>query len=128
MKAKRGKTILLVEDNGALRDSIGAVLRLRGYNVLSAGDGPEALEISSKLKSGIDLLITDIVLPKMNGVELAEQILQQRPTIKILLMTGYTEQTALQRFGLPEHADFIQKPSSMDELLKKIRALLTESE
>jgi two-component system, cell cycle sensor histidine kinase and response regulator CckA len=124
--AKTGKTILVVEDNDAVRLSLAALLEIRGYNVLLASDGQAALEIASKSNDPIDLLITDIVMPKLNGVDMARLLQQRQSTMKVLFITGYNEEEALENFNLPPKANFIQKPSTMNELLQKISSLLTE--
>ena len=127
-KAKSKKTILLVDDHEAVRVSVGELLQLQGYNILLAADGQEALEIASNSDDPIDLLITDVILPKLSGRELAQRIHQVQSTIKVLFISGYSEQAAFQNFkNVPEAADFIQKPCSMEALLQKIRSLLNES-
>jgi Response regulator containing CheY-like receiver, AAA-type ATPase, and DNA-binding domains len=127
-KAKSKKTILLVDDHEAVRVSVGELLQLQGYNILLAADGQEALEIASNSDDPIDLLITDVILPKLSGRELAQRIHQVQSTIKVLFISGYSEQAAFQNFeNVPETADFIQKPCSMEALLQKIRSLLNES-
>ena len=123
-----GKTILLVEDNDAVRASLGAVLEIGGYNVLLAMDGSEAVEIVSKSKDPIHLLITDVVMPRLSGVVLARQLQQQRSEMKVLFMTGYNRQIAIEQYDMSEKANFLQKPISMDQILQTVTSLLVEKD
>jgi PAS domain S-box-containing protein len=119
------ETILLVEDEVAVRDLAAKVLALQGYRVLSAGDGEEALRIAAA-EPDISLLLTDVVMPRMGGRELAERIVVIRPDLKILFATGYTDDAILQH-KLSEHGvRVIQKPYTRDSLSRKVRQVLDE--
>jgi CheY-like chemotaxis protein len=117
------ETILLVDDNELLRTSIDSFLRMMGYKVISAGNAPEALGLSRRHSGPIHLLISDLVMPGMDGSELAERILRERPYTRVLYISGYTEETI--RLGnLIQPGTFLQKPASMPVLLRKIREIL----
>jgi CheY-like chemotaxis protein len=119
------ETILLVEDEVAVRDLAAKVLALQGYRVLSAGDGEEALRIAAA-EPDIGLLLTDVVMPRMGGRELAERIVGIRPDLRILFATGYTDDAILQH-KLSEHGvRVIQKPYTRDSLARKVRQVLDE--
>jgi CheY-like chemotaxis protein len=120
MTEPRTRTILFVDDERALREFVGHVLRTSGFRVLTACDAAEALSIIAA--QPVDMLFTDIVMPSRNGVELAEQAKRLRPQIRVLFVTGYaqraTEQAAL-RLGRT-----LFKPVRMPEIVREVRALL----
>ena len=118
------ETILFVEDEENVRQFASDALKSLGYNVLVASDGKEALELLRKTSGAIDLLITDLVMPNMNGKELAEKILQLIPEIKIIYVSGYTDKHITHNGLLDEDIHFIQKPYSISELAHKIRTIL----
>lgn len=118
-------TILVVEDEGALRKVVCRILSKEGYNVLDAADPIDALAQVRKFKGTIHLLLTDVVMPHMSGIDLAEQVLKENPTIKVLLMSGYSnlDKNQMKKFGasLP----FIQKPLTALALSRKVREILS---
>ena len=118
------ETILLVDDNESIRSAVGELIRIQGYNVLLASGGKEALETSRTYAGPIDLLVTDVVMPQMSGRELAEKLSAEREGIKILYMSGYTDDAVLQHGILSSDSMFLQKPATMAALLRKIRELL----
>jgi PAS domain S-box-containing protein len=119
-----GETILLVEDDKAVRSVIIAMLQGSGYTILDAGNGDDALQICENHKGGIDLLLSDVVLPGMSGRELADQIEEKQAGMKILLMSGYTN-NAIQHHGvLDPGTAFIEKPFTPATLTRKIRDVL----
>ncbi|MGE3705231.1 MAG: response regulator [Vicinamibacterales bacterium] len=120
---KAAETILLVEDEESVRALTGEVLRRQGYDVLEAEHGLAALKIVESCEAPIHLLLTDIVMPHMNGRDLAEQIAAVRPGTKVLFMSGYTDHAAVHR-ELSAGAPFLQKPFTPDALAKKVRGLL----
>lgn len=113
-------TILLVEDEEAVRRSLTLLLRREGYAVLAAHDGAEALELAAGHAEGLDLLVTDMVMPRMSGREVAESLSTTRPGLKVLFMSGYNERD----LELPS-AQFIGKPFAIADLLQKVRQALT---
>jgi PAS domain S-box-containing protein len=107
-----GATILLIEDELAVRALAEEVLRTHGYDVIVAGSGDEALRIADQHPRPIHLVITDVVMPRMSGPEVVERLLRLRPGTKVLYMSGYTDQ-ALEQRGVPDtQRGFIQKPSA----------------
>ena len=120
---RASETILLVEDEEAVRALTGEVLRRQGYEVIEAEHGKQALELVQRLSAEIHLLLTDIVMPYMNGRDLAEQISSLRPRTKVLFMSGYTDHAAVHR-ELSAGAPFLQKPFTPDALARKVRGLL----
>jgi CheY-like chemotaxis protein len=118
------ETILLVEDDEAVRPLIAQALRLYGYTVLEAGNGADALDIAGREPDAIDLLLTDIVMPGMNGRELAEQLLAEQPTLHVLYTSGYPADTII-RHGIA-HAStaYLEKPYLPEDLAHKIRDVL----
>jgi CheY-like chemotaxis protein len=119
-----GETILLVEDEAAVRKFVRNMLEKYGYTVLAAADSTEALAIVSSRSKHIDLLITDVVMPKMNGPELAQRIKSILPGISTLLMSGYTDRAIRLQEELSQGAAFIQKPFTPRALALKIREVL----
>jgi two-component system cell cycle sensor histidine kinase/response regulator CckA len=119
-RSKRGsETILVVEDEDDVRALACEFLQMSGYNVLTAKDGMEALEISKRLGGSIQLLLTDVVMPKMRGTELAAKLKSDFPGIKIVYMSGYLEQDPCSGEIL-ERASVLQKPFSRDTLIRQI--------
>jgi two-component system cell cycle sensor histidine kinase/response regulator CckA len=117
------ETILLVEDDNALRELNREQLKTLGYNVLPAATGEAALALASEYRSEIHLLLTDVVMPGINGRQLAERLSQQRPQLKVLYVSGYTE-NVIQQEILNSGVAFLQKPFARDVLGKKLRELL----
>jgi len=117
------ETILLVEDREALRTLLFRVLQANGYNVLEALGGKEALEIANRYYGHIDLLITDIVMPGMRGWKLARLLTAQRPEMKVLYISGYTDADLLNDGTLIAGASLLEKPFSPDVLLLKLREM-----
>ena len=119
------ETILLAEDEDAVRELIAGFLNQNGYHVLEAKNGMEALTIAESGRR-IDLLLTDMVMPKMGGWELTQRVATRRPELKILHMSGYSEYTPT--LSSNEVGDLMQKPFSMDELGRKIREALKKTD
>ncbi|MEO8339427.1 MAG: PAS domain S-box protein [Nitrospirota bacterium] len=118
------ETILLVEDEPAVRGLVHETLRLQGYTVLAARHGIEALLTSAKYGGPIHLLLTDVVMPQMSGPEVAEKILSVRPTIKVLYMSGYPDHPVFDQGGMSRQTGFLQKPFSPLVLARKVREVL----
>jgi len=120
-----GETILVVEDAAPLRDLVCQALSVSGCTVLSAPEAQEALRILSQKKGVIDLLITDVIMPGMNGPALAKQVRAMRPETKILYMTGYSGEFVRSDMLIPG-VSFIQKPFTPADLRRKIRKMLAD--
>lgn len=118
------ETILIVEDDDTVREMNGKILKKLGYNVLSAKDGSNAIEIFSENIDKISLLLTDVIMPGMNGKELAENILNQNPQLEILFTSGYTGDVIGKHGVLDENINFISKPYDTRQLALKIRSIL----
>jgi PAS domain S-box-containing protein len=118
------ETILLVEDETNVRRLARQYLETQGYKILEAEDGAAALQIASSYKGTIDLLFTDVVMPGMNGRDLALQITGQRPDIRVLYMSGYTENTIAHNGTLDAGINLLQKPFSLPALKDKVREVL----
>jgi len=118
------ETILLVEDEDAVRDLARDILAGCGYTVLEARHGAEALGISAAHAGKIDLMLTDVVMPEMNGRELAERLAAQRPETKVLYMSGYTDHAVVHHGVLAPQTEFLQKPFTEAVLTRKLRELL----
>ena len=118
------ETILVVEDDEALRELIRAVCEARGYTVLAASNGNEALPICEKHVGPIHLMITDMVMPGMSGRELAQRLLPAHPQMKVLYMSGYPDHFVIHNGNLSPGAAFLQKPFTPAALSNKVRQLL----
>jgi PAS domain S-box-containing protein len=123
--APRGsETILLVEDELMLRSSIREGLEINGYRVLEAGNGDEALSMSQNHADRIHLVLTDVVMPGMNGREMAESLSFTHPEAKVLYMSGYTNDAVIRHGLLHEKTAFLQKPFTPKDLALKVREIL----
>jgi two-component system cell cycle sensor histidine kinase/response regulator CckA len=120
-----GITILLVEDELSVRRLVSQMLMLTGYSVLEAANGPEALQLMEKQTVEIDLLLTDVVMPFMNGGELAERLARIYPRIRVLFTSGYMDDAVVQKV-VALGAQFLPKPFSPDTLVKKVREVLEQ--
>jgi two-component system cell cycle sensor histidine kinase/response regulator CckA len=120
------ETILLVEDDGEIRVLVSELLESYGYTVLTAEDGPTAVALVADAQtSRIDLLLTDVVMPQMNGREVADALRASLPGLHVIFTSGYPADTILQRGISDGRTAFIQKPYLVDELARKIRGVLT---
>jgi CheY-like chemotaxis protein len=118
------ETILLVEDEAAVRSLVRKVLERRGYLVLEATNGAEAIQIAESYSDRIDLILTDVVMPDIGGPTLVEILAPRIADLRVLFMSGYTDQEIIRR-GVDEfHAGFIGKPFSPDEWAVKVREIL----
>lgn len=118
------ETILLVEDQAAVRALIKSVLEQSGYHVLEAGDGDEAMAVAGRFPGDIHLLVSDVVLPGMNGKELSECLQTTRSNLKVLFISGYTANVVLNAGAPVGGVEFLRKPFTPDELAAKVRQVL----
>ncbi len=126
-KSQKGvETILLVEDEKAILQMVKKMLERLGYTVLAANTPEQAMQIANSSKINIDLLITDVVMPSMNGRELTQKILKAVPNVKCLYMSGYTRNVIAHRGILGRGMNFINKPFSRMDISLKIREILDE--
>jgi two-component system cell cycle sensor histidine kinase/response regulator CckA len=117
------ETILVVEDGDAVRNLVCLMLVQNGYRVFEARDGHHALRVCETHPEQIRLVLTDLVMPNMQGADLAERLRRARPDLRILLMSGYTDELVVQRLGRDSVA-FLPKPFTSVELVEKIRLVL----
>lgn len=119
-----GETILLVEDETYVRDITREVLEMCGYTVLSAKDANEGISIFERHQGEIHLLLTDVVMPGMNGRELAERLMARRPGLKAIFISGYTD-NAVVRDGFGDSKTvYLQKPFTLEALSRKVREVI----
>jgi CheY-like chemotaxis protein len=118
------ETVLLAEDEPAVRQSTREFLSLNGYIVLEAKNGTDALAIAREYKSPIHLMITDVVMPQMGGAKLAGELAFERPDMKVLFVSGYAESTVQRHGAIDVTTRFLQKPFSLRTLAHKIREVL----
>jgi PAS domain S-box-containing protein len=118
------ETLLLVEDEPALRDMTREILELHGYTVIEAGSGADALDVAARHPGPIHLLLTDVVLPRMGGRQLAERLVAQRPETKVLFMSGYTDDALGRHGALDPGVVLLPKPFAPDALARAVRQAL----
>ena len=121
---KGTETILLVEDEDSLRNLTGHMLQSNGYVVLEARDGQEAIEIADKHPGAIQLLVTDLVMPRLSGRQLAERLRRTRNAMRVLFISGYSDEEATRQGALESSGAFLQKPFNANGLFRKVRAVL----
>ena len=127
-RAQRGtETILIVEDEEAVRELIQTVLTEKGYDVISSLDPQHAEKIATEFPGEIHLLLTDMVMPGMSGRELAERISAKRGDVRVLFMSGYTDNVITSGGMLQEGLAFLQKPFSPGALVQKVREVLSQT-
>lgn len=123
-ESSRGtETVLVVEDNPLVRKLMREVLELNGYRVYDAANGRAALETAGQAGLHLDLLVTDVSLPGMNGRELADALTARQPDLKVVFASGHGSD-ALGKFGVGANAGFLEKPFSPKALARKVREIL----
>jgi CheY-like chemotaxis protein len=123
-QSEDGETILVVEDDEDVRNYLGNVLRSLGYRVIAAGNGKLALERLAQQDLRIDLMLTDVVMPGMNGRELAKSADVLRPQLKVIYMTGYSQNAVSHHGRLDPGLEILQKPITQSDLATRIRDVL----
>ena len=118
------ETVLLVEDEESVRQLVRETLESRGYKVIEAENGEEALKISTTYTEPIHLLITDVVMPGISGRELAKQLSETHPPTRVLFLSGYTEDAIVHQGGFEPGTAFLQKPFTLQNLSRKVREVL----
>jgi CheY-like chemotaxis protein len=118
------ETILLSEDNAGLRKLATRILETAGYTVLGVATGEDALRLLDRHEAPVHLLLSDVVMPGMSGRDLAEQLAQIRPGMKVLYMSGYTSDTIVRHGVLDAQVAFLNKPFTAAALLRKVREVL----
>jgi CheY-like chemotaxis protein len=120
------ETVLLVEDEDAVRDLVSRMLQMCGYTVLEAAHGEEAIRVSERYEGPIQLMVTDVMMPKMTGREVAERLKPLRPDMRVLYVSGYTDDEIVRQGVLGADMAFLQKPFTPDALARKVREVLDE--
>jgi DNA-binding NtrC family response regulator len=121
------ETILVVEDEEAVREIAIRILKNQGYRVLDGSHGDEGLRFIEQSKEKIDLILVDVVLPKMSGPRLIERFRRIRQDFKVLYMSGYTDDAIAHHGILDKGINYIEKPFTLDSLAKKVRKVLDQS-
>jgi CheY-like chemotaxis protein len=125
---RQAETILIVEDEEIVRLLVCQVLSDQGYEVLCAGHGGEALRLSAEHPGKIALLVTDVVMPQMGGLELARRLLAERPEMKVLYVSGYSESDMNEQGILASELEFLEKPFTPQAITRKVRELLNPAQ
>ena len=120
------ETLLVVEDETTVRSSVRRLLEWHGYRVLEAMNGTDALRIYEDNAAGIDLVLTDLVMPEMGGQDLVEQLRVHNPDLKVVFMSGYTEKTISYNGSLPPGTGFVEKPFTVEILMRRLREVLDQ--
>jgi PAS domain S-box-containing protein len=118
------ETVLLVEDEESVRELVRETLKTRGYKVIEASDGIAGMRVSEEYQGNIEILITDVVMPGMSGRELAKRVAAARPNIRVLYLSGYTEDAIIHEGALEPGTGFLQKPFTLQVLARKVREVL----
>ncbi len=116
-----GERILLAEDEVALRRMIARVLLANGYHVVEAADGEEALASWDRQSGGFDMLVTDVVMPKIGGIELASTLRERDPRIRVIYMSGYSQVAVERKDTLQPDAIWLSKPFSLHDFVVEVR-------
>jgi two-component system cell cycle sensor histidine kinase/response regulator CckA len=122
-----GATILLVEDERPVRSTVRRLLERHGYKVLEAANGQDALALVTSRQTEIHLVLSDMVMPGMGGMELADRVRALLPTLPVLLMTGYTEEAITRAGERPRDEQIIEKPFTLSAMLEKVRWALASN-
>jgi two-component system cell cycle sensor histidine kinase/response regulator CckA len=126
--ARGSETLLLVEDESGVRELVRDILAAQGYRVLAAQDGVEALQVAGKHEGPIHLLVTDVVMPRLSGRALADQLRSGRPEMRVLFTSGYTDNAIVRHGVLEEGVHFLSKPFELETLARKVQEVLDAAE
>jgi two-component system cell cycle sensor histidine kinase/response regulator CckA len=118
------ETLLLVEDEAAVRSSVRRLLEWHGYTVLEARNGAEALKLYESHEDQVDLVLTDVMMPEMGGHELVEQLRARRPDLRVLFMSGYAERAFTSDGLIPRGTGYLEKPFTVETLMRRLREVL----
>lgn len=124
LKETHRETVLVVEDNDQVRQLAATILEKQGYTVHAADNGQKGLQLLEEIEGDLDLLLTDVVMPDMNGKELFRRAFSRLPALKVLYMSGYTENIISHHGVLDQDTAFILKPFTVEGLLQKVREVL----
>ena len=124
LSLRGSETILVAEDEDGVRSLTREVLEKYGYTVLEAANGEEALKVAESHEGPVDLLLSDVVMPRMGGPELAQALLAKRPSVKVLYMSGYTDHPMVRRGVVNAGVAFLQKPFTPTVLVSRVREVL----
>jgi DNA-binding response OmpR family regulator len=124
----QGETVLVVEDDDMVRRLARVIIERAGYQVVEATSPDEALRLAERGDVSIDVLLTDVIMPAMNGRELAKRILVRRPEVKVVFTSGYTDDVIAHHGVLDRGVSLVQKPFSASSLTAKVRAVLDGKE
>jgi len=124
LSLRGSETILVAEDEDGVRSLTREVLEKYGYTVLEAANGEEALKVAEQHEGRLDLLLSDVVMPRMGGPELAQALLAKRPSVKVLYMSGYTDHPMVRRGVVNAGVAFLQKPFTPTVLVSRVREVL----
>ncbi len=124
---KGTETVLVVDDEAEVRALVSEMLRFYGYKVMEAPNAGNALMIFEKYQENIDMILTDVVMPQMSGLDLVERLMPDYPKTRVLFMSGYTDNVITEHGLLDKNRNFIQKPFNAKDLIKKVREILDES-
>jgi CheY-like chemotaxis protein len=119
-------TVLVAEDEDSVRGPVKRMLLAHGFQVLEAADGEKALQAAAEHEGPIDLLLTDVVMPVMGGPELAQRLRAARPGIRVLFMTAYSPEAVVARGLLAPESSLLQKPFTVQELIRRVRDAVSE--
>jgi two-component system cell cycle sensor histidine kinase/response regulator CckA len=124
VKPPLSETVLVVDDEEEVRSLVSEMLRFYGYKVMEAPNAGNALMIFEKYQDTIDIVLTDVVMPQMSGLDFVEKILPDYPSTKVLFMSGYTDNVIVEHGLLDKDRNFIQKPFNAKALIQKVREIL----
>jgi DNA-binding response OmpR family regulator len=124
LETRGTETILILEDEAMVRKLVEAMLAQQGYTILVADSPEDAVRYSKEHTGSIDLLVTDVVMPDMNGRQVAQEALRHRPALKVLYMSGYTSDAIAHHGVLDSGVAFLHKPFSAESLIQKVREVL----